>query len=108
MTVFRIPPIAAVLAAFVLAACAGPSGGWTKVNASPEQMALDFDECQFFGQAAGLSAANQANDTYIGVSGSGQLTKTNLPGAGALGFMEQSDVFEKCMKARGYRRAAAN
>ena len=109
---FRLPPrgpgYAVLLAAAVtLAACASGSGGWTKANVSPETMAVDRDECDFIGQAAALSAANRTKSTYVGVSAGGQLTKTQLPGTGALSFMEQGDAFAKCMTARGYKRTAA-
>ena len=99
--------IACIAAAVALAACTGPSGKWTKANVSPEAMAADVDECEFFGQAAGLSAINRTRNTYVGVSAGGRLTKTQLPGTGALSFMEQGDAFAKCMTARGYKRTAA-
>ncbi len=99
--------IYAVLLAAVLTACAGSSGKWTKANVTAEAMAADVDECDFIGQAAALSAVNRSDSTYTGVSSTGQLTTTKLPGAGALSYMEQGDAFAKCMKARGYERTAA-
>ena len=111
MTIFRIPyrgRVHAVLlaAAFALAACAGASGKWTKAEVSEEARAADLEQCEFVGQAAGLSAVGQSNDTYVGVSSTGQLTTTQLPGIGALGYMKQSDAFARCMEAHGYKRTA--
>ena len=106
----RLPSLAhAVLlaAAVTLAACASGSGGWSKANVTAEAMAADVDECEFFGQAAALSAASRTKNTYVGVSSTGQLTTTQLPGTGALSFMEQGKAFAKCMTARGYKRTAA-
>ena len=110
MTIFRIPSRARVhavliAAAVALAACAGPSGKWTKAGVGEEARAADLDQCEFVGQAAGLSAI-QSNDTYVGVSSTGQLTKTQIPGAGALSYMKQGDAFARCMSARGYKRTA--
>ena len=108
MIKFRLPGHAVLLAAAVtLAACASGSGGWTKQNVTAEAMAADVDECDFIGQAVALSTANRSKNTYVGVSASGQLTKTQLPGTGALSFMDQGAAFAKCMKARGYKRTAA-
>ncbi len=112
MIEFRLPSRAvahAVLlaAAVTLAACASGSGGWSKANVTAEAMAADLDECAFIGQAAALSAANRSTSTYVGVSATGQLTTTQLPGAGALSYMEQGKAFDKCMTARGYKRVAA-
>ena len=108
MIEFRLPGHAVLLAAAVtLAACASGSGGWTKENVTAEAMAADVDECDFIGQAAALSAVNRSDSTYTGVSSTGQLSTTQLPGAGALSYMEQGDAFAKCMKARGYKRNAA-
>lgn len=96
-----------LVAAFALASCAGTSGKWTKAGIGEEARATDLEECQLFGQAAGLSAINQADNTYVGISSTGQLTTTQLPGTGALGYAEQGDAFARCMKSRGYRRTAA-
>ena len=105
---FRLPTHVVLLAAAVtLAACAAGSGGWSKANVTAEAMATDMDECDFIGQAAALSAANRTKNTYVGVSSTGQLTTTQLPGADALSFMEQGNAFAKCMRARGYKRKAA-
>ena len=97
----------AVLLAAVLTACAGSSGKWTKANVTAEAMATDVDECDFIGQAAALSAISRSDNTYVGVSPTGQLTKTQLPGIGALSYMEQSAAFARCMESRGYKRTAA-
>lgn len=94
-------------AAIALAACAGSSQKWTKAGVGEETMAADFDQCDFVGQAAGLSAINRADDTFIRVSPSGQLIRSQLPGVSALGFMKQADAFARCMEARGYRRTTS-
>ena len=121
MTEFCLPSRAgAVLlaAAVALAACAGASGKWTKDGVGPEAMAADLGECELFGQAAGLSAVNQSNNTYTGVSVTTTTTpfgsfsvpttaKTQLPGSSALSYMEQGDAFARCMESRGYKRTAA-
>lgn len=108
MTEFRTAArFACIAAAVALAACAGTSQKWTKAGVGEEARAVDLDQCEFVGLSAGLSVANQSNDTYVGVSSSGQLTTTQLPGAGALSYMEQGDAFARCMKARGYKRSAA-
>lgn len=107
----RFPPrveVRAVLlvAAFALAACAGTSGKWTKAGIGAETRATDLEECRLFGQAAGLSAINQADNTYVGISSTGQLTTIQLPGTGALSYAEQGDAFTRCMESRGYRHTA--
>ncbi len=109
MIEIRLPGHAVLLAAAVtLAACASGSGGWTKANVTAEAMAADVDECEFFGQAAALSSASRSSSTYTGINTqTGGITKTQLPGAGALSYMEQGEAFDKCMTARGYKRVAA-
>ncbi len=94
-------------AAVTLAACAGGSGGWTKANVTAEALAADVDECDFIGQAAALSAASRSSNTYVGVTSTGQMTTTQLPGTSALSYMAQGDAVAKCMQARGYNRKAA-
>ena len=94
-------------AAVALAACAGASQKWTKAGIGAEARATDLEECQLFGQAAGLSAVNQADNTYVGISSTGQLTTTQLPGASALGYAAQGDAFARCMESRGYRRTTS-
>ena len=106
-------------AVVALAACASSSGEWTKTAAytdTPDTMAADLEECKFFGQAASLSAINQPDDTYTGVSlargGDGAFSitvnaTTHFPGAGTLGYAAQGDAFASCMEARGYMQATA-
>ena len=101
----RSIPLAAALA---LAACASGPGNWTKPGATDESTAFDVDECEFIAEAASLSKAAQSDNTYIGVSATGQATTTQLPGTESLSFMERADAFERCMAGRGYRRAAGN
>ena len=99
-------PAALLAAAVVLAACAAGGGSWSKAGVGGEAMAADVDECEFFGQTAALSAANQSSTTYSGVSSSGKVVTTTTPGAGALSYMAQGDAFARCMTARGYKRTA--
>ena len=101
----RCIPLAAALA---LAACASGPGNWTKPGATDESTAFDADESEFIADAASLSKAAQSDNTYIGVSATGQATTTQLPGTESLSFMERADAFERCMAGRGYRRAAVN
>ena len=95
-----------VAAVFFLAACAAGGASWSKDGVSSETMATDVDECEFFGQTAALSAANQTSTTYSGVSATGQVTTTTVPGAGALSYMNHGEAFARCMTARGYKRSA--
>ena len=111
MTEFRLlsrarGPAVLLAAAVVLAACAGGAGSWSKAGVSQEIMAADVDDCEFFGQTAALSAANQPSTTYSGISSSGKVVTTTTPGAGALSYMAQGDAFARCMTARGYKRTA--
>lgn len=98
-------------AAIALAACAGAGGKWTKAGVGEEAMAADLEECELFGQAAGLSAANQPDNTYpgVGISSSGLTVNapTQIPEAGTSGYAAQGDAFASCMEARGYKLAAA-
>jgi hydrogenase maturation factor len=94
-------------AAVFLAACTAGGASWSKAGVSGETMAVDVDECEFFGQTAALSAANQPTTTYAGVSSSGKVVTTTTPGAGALSYMAQGDAFARCMTARGYKRTSS-
>ena len=105
MSAFRLPMYGVFL--LILAACAGASGKWTKAGVGEQVMATDLDQCEFVGLASGLAATKQQDNTYTGISASGQMTTTQLPGAGALSYAEQSDAFARCMKARGYTRTVA-
>ena len=96
MIEIRLPGHAVLLAAAVtLAACASGSGGWTKAGVSEDARAADFEQCELFGQAKGLSAI-KSDELYDEIA------------EGALSFMEQGDAFARCMEARGYKRPAAS
>ena len=95
--------------AVALAACASSSGEWIKTEAvTVDSMDTDLQDCELFGQAAGLSAANQPDNTYVGgITSTGQVTTNQIPEAGTSGYAAQSDAFASCMEARGYMLATA-
>ena len=105
--VFRTPTGAmahAVLLAtvVVLAACEGASRKWINVDVGEKAMAVDLDQCDMIGLAAGLSAS-LSKTFYVSVTSTGDLVETQLPGIGALFFMKKVDAFDSCMEARGYK-----
>ncbi len=99
--------LAGVLA---LAACASGGGGgnWAKAGASAEDINRDLAECQLAGQAASFSLQSRSQSTtYASVSSTGTATTQTLPGAQSLQFLDQQQVFKRCMAGRGYKHVSA-
>ncbi len=99
-------PLVCLAAAGALAACGSGGGAWTKVGASEEMVAYDVNECEFYAQAVSLAESAQSDNTYIGVSPTGDIVTTQVPGSDALRYMRQGDAFAGCMASRGYSQAA--
>ncbi len=99
----------ALVGVLALAACASGGGGgnWMKAGASAEDIERDVAECQLAGQAASLSLQSRSQSTYIGVSSTGTATTQTLPGAQTLGYLDQQQVFKRCMAGRGYKHVSA-
>ena len=74
--------------------------------AIPCSSAYDVSECEFYAQAVSMAESAQSNDTYIGVSPTGDVVATQVPGTDALRYMRQGNAFARCMASRGYSQAA--
>ena len=99
---FAVPLVCLV----ALAACSGAGGAWSRVGANEEMVAYDVNECEFYAQAVSMAESARSSDTYIGVSPTGDVVATQLPGTDALRYMRQGDAFARCMASRGYSQAA--
>ncbi len=99
-------PLVCLAAAGVLAACGSAGGAWARVGADEETVAYDVNECEFYAQAVSMAESAQSSETYIGVSPTGDVVATQLPGTDALRYMRQGDAFARCMASRGYSQAA--
>ncbi|MEM1174410.1 MAG: glycine zipper family protein [Pseudomonadota bacterium] len=111
-------PLLMALAACLLAACAAnPDPIIDRKGVDPEMLAQDWQECEIIskevnvaGGAAKGAGVGAAVGTIAGAIGSGD--KSEAAGFGALwggarsgldAKREQSIVFKRCMKGRGYR-----
>ena len=99
-------PLVCLAAAGALAACGSGGGAWTRAGASEEMVAYDVNECEFYAQAVSMAESAQSNETYIGVSPTGDVVATQAPGTDALRYMRQGNAFVRCMASRGYGQAA--
>ena len=99
-------PLVCLAATVALAACAGAGGAWSRAGANEEMVAYDVNECEFYAQAVSLAESARSSETYIGVSPTGDVVATQLPGTDALRYMRQGNAFARCMASRGYSQAA--
>ena len=99
-------PLVCLAATVALAACAGARGSWSRAGANEEMVAYDVNECEFYAQAVSLAESARSSETYIGVSPTGDVVATQLPGTDALRYMRQGNAFARCMASRGYSQAA--
>ncbi len=92
---------AGLIAGFLLASC-GAGAQWVKEGASPADVERDLAECELRAGGAGLLGETRAKDEVVTVTGRGELRKVTAPGAQALAFQYQHEVFVRCMEGKHY------
>ena len=92
---------AGLIAGFLLASC-GAGVQWVKEGATPADVERDVAECELRAGDAGLLGETRAKDEVVTVTGQGELIRSPAPGALALAFQYQHEVFVRCMDGKHY------